>query len=344
MVTISKVLQSVTENNQSQLGNTNHSTDDQRHDHGLKGREGLANPTLDKVRRVMSLVYRHSQRYGLIPRNQESNPMRFVRCKTTTDYEAMILTPEQAYAVLLNLREPERTLALLAAGTGLRISECLGLQWQDVSFSEAIIQVRRTPASANVALFRDDAVEQNEAHHAADVEKDDQQDESGNERDRDESADQSGIDVRKSLCKQLTLRSALLGNVESRWEPEIAAARSHFASQKSDNRETRPLPEAERLEELPRGVLEGERNGIDCRDRHGAPRDCVTKKVLRSNSPSNSLYVFKKVLELNTMAGTLGQNCHSDPRSGRNLLLLPLAVSAPTRSATLRLDQAWKRA
>ena len=106
----------------------------------LKGQEGLANPTLDKMRRVMSLVYRHSQHYGLIPRNQ----VRFVRCKTTTDYEAMILTPEQAYAVLLNLREPERTLTLLAAGTGLRISECLGLQWQDVSFSEAIIQVRRT--------------------------------------------------------------------------------------------------------------------------------------------------------------------------------------------------------
>src|SRR5580704_6447750 len=110
----------------------------------LKRKEGLANPTLDKMRRVMSLVYRHSQRYGLIPRNQESNPMRFVRCKTTSEYEAMILTPEQAYAVLLNLREPERTLTLLAAGTGLRISECLGLQWQDVSFPEAIIQVRRT--------------------------------------------------------------------------------------------------------------------------------------------------------------------------------------------------------
>ena len=106
--------------------------------------EGLANPTLDKMRRVMSLVYRHSQRYGLIPRNQESNPMRFVRCKTTSEYEAMILTPEQAYAVLLNLREPERTLTLLAAGTGLRMSECLGLQWQDVSFAEAVIQVRRT--------------------------------------------------------------------------------------------------------------------------------------------------------------------------------------------------------
>ena len=110
----------------------------------LKHEEGLANPTLDKMRRVMSLVYRHSQRYGLIPRNQESNPMRFVRCKTTSEYEAMILSPEQAYAVLLNLQEPERTLTLLAADTGLRISECLGLQWQDVSFAEAVIQVRRT--------------------------------------------------------------------------------------------------------------------------------------------------------------------------------------------------------
>ena len=83
----------------------------------LKRKERLANPTLDRMRRVMSLVYRHGQRYGLIPRNQESNPMRFVRCKTTSGYEAMILTPEQAYAVLINLQEPERTLTL--AGTGL---------------------------------------------------------------------------------------------------------------------------------------------------------------------------------------------------------------------------------
>jgi len=100
----------------------------------------------------MSLVYKHGQRYGLIPRNQESNPMHFVRCKTTSGYEAMILTPEQAYAVLLNLQEPERTLTLLASGTGLRISECLGLQWQDVSFADAMIHVRRTWTCGQVGL------------------------------------------------------------------------------------------------------------------------------------------------------------------------------------------------
>ena len=99
----------------------------------------------------MSLIYKHGQRYGLIPRT-ESNPMRFMRCKTTSGYEAMILTPEQAYAILLNLQEPERTLTLLASGTGLRISECLGLQWQDVSFADAMIHVRRTWTCGQVGL------------------------------------------------------------------------------------------------------------------------------------------------------------------------------------------------
>ncbi len=98
------------------------------------------------------MVYRHGQRYSLISRAQESNPMRFVRCKTTSSYEAMILTPEQAYAIVRNLREPERTLTLLAAGTGLRISECLGLQWQDVSFADAMIHVRRTWTLGRVGL------------------------------------------------------------------------------------------------------------------------------------------------------------------------------------------------
>src|SRR5882762_4151756 len=118
----------------------------------LKKEEDFANPTLDRMRRVRSLVYRHGQTYGLIPRSQESNPMRFVRCKTTSGYEAMILSPEQAYAIVGNLREPERTVTLLAAGAGLRISQCLGLQWQDVSFADAMIHVRRTWTCGQVGL------------------------------------------------------------------------------------------------------------------------------------------------------------------------------------------------
>jgi len=64
----------------------------------------------------------------------------------------MILTPAEAYAIVRNLEEPERTLTLLAAGTGLRISECLGLQWQDVGFADAMIHVRRTWTCGQIGL------------------------------------------------------------------------------------------------------------------------------------------------------------------------------------------------
>jgi hypothetical protein len=39
--------------------------------------------------------------------------MRFIRCKTPSGSEAMILTPERAYTIVCNPREPERTLTLL---------------------------------------------------------------------------------------------------------------------------------------------------------------------------------------------------------------------------------------
>ena len=56
----------------------------------------------------------------------------------------MLITPTQTFLLLLALPEPERTLTLLTCGTGLRISECLGLQWHDVRFDESLIRARHT--------------------------------------------------------------------------------------------------------------------------------------------------------------------------------------------------------
>ena len=118
----------------------------------LRREECLENPTLDRQRRIMSLVFRSAQRYGLIPRGEQYNPLRFVRCKTTSGYEAKTIAPRQAWEIWSRLPEPESTLTLLAATTGLRISECLGLRWGDVDFGSQVIQVRRTWTGGQVGL------------------------------------------------------------------------------------------------------------------------------------------------------------------------------------------------
>jgi len=106
----------------------------------LKKAESLENPTLDKIRRVMNLVYKHGQRYGLIPRDESANPMRWVRQRTTSDYIAIIMNPQQAFQILLNIPEPRRTLVLTDAATALRVSEILGLMWADLDFENQVIK------------------------------------------------------------------------------------------------------------------------------------------------------------------------------------------------------------
>jgi integrase len=103
----------------------------------------LENPALHKIRRVMNLVYKHGQRYGLIPRDESANPMNWVRQKTTSNYMAVIVNPQQAFEILLNIPEPRRTLVLTAAATALRASETLGLMWMDLDFSDQVIEVKR---------------------------------------------------------------------------------------------------------------------------------------------------------------------------------------------------------
>lgn len=109
----------------------------------VKKTERLENPTLDKIRRVMNLVYKHGQRYGLVPRDESANPMRWVRQKTTSSYSAVIMNPQQAFEILLNIPEPRRTLVLTDAATALRVSEILGLTWLDLDFEDQVINVRR---------------------------------------------------------------------------------------------------------------------------------------------------------------------------------------------------------
>ena len=103
----------------------------------------LENPTKEKIRRVMNVVYRRGQKSGLLPRTGDGNPVAFVTQSSKSNYKAVIVSPEQAFRIMMELGEPYRTLVFLVAVTGLRISEALGLKWGDLDYERQMIHLRR---------------------------------------------------------------------------------------------------------------------------------------------------------------------------------------------------------
>ena len=109
----------------------------------LRREKQLANGTLVKLRNLMQVVFKHGQRYGLLPRTQEANPIIFVRQSCSSDYEPVVLTLRQCVDVLSNLSSMHRVLVLADAATGLRISEILALRWSDFDWDHSCIRVVR---------------------------------------------------------------------------------------------------------------------------------------------------------------------------------------------------------
>src|ERR1700735_129668 len=121
-----------------------------------------------------------------------------------------------------------------------------------------------SPARADVALPRYDAVEQNESHHAADVSEKHQQDKTDHDHSQHHSRKQGRVicQVRSPVRPQKSLLRCRVLSI--RWETLIemaASARTQLARQKSHQSESRPLAEAERAKELLLGVL---KSRIDC--------------------------------------------------------------------------------
>lgn len=109
----------------------------------LRVHSNLSNSTLVKVRNVMVAIFKHAQRYGLLPRTQEANPMVFVRQSSVSNYEPVVLTLAQCVDILANLTGMHRVLVLADAATGLRISEILALRWSDIDVAHSCIRVTR---------------------------------------------------------------------------------------------------------------------------------------------------------------------------------------------------------
>ena len=103
--------------------------------------ERYAPSVLYHIRATLSRTYASAKEWGYV----ESNPAHGVRLpQKRTIRPKITFEPPQVEKIHGKLKEPHRTLVLVAAVTGMRISELFGLKWSDVDFERRLLRVRRT--------------------------------------------------------------------------------------------------------------------------------------------------------------------------------------------------------
>ncbi len=100
----------------------------------------LARVSCAKIRNLMSVLFNHGIRYEICNRN----PIQLVRQSAKRKAIPVVLAPMEVQRLLSALALRERTLVLLAFGTGLRMSELFALKWRDVNFQTNEVSIVRS--------------------------------------------------------------------------------------------------------------------------------------------------------------------------------------------------------
>ena len=108
----------------------------------------LAPKTKGHIKTLMSIIFRCAQRWQLA----QNNPMDLVRVKDVTKRleRPPVITVEEFHSLVPLIREPYRTMVLIAGCLGLRASEIVGLQWADFDFDGLTLLVRRSVVHGRV--------------------------------------------------------------------------------------------------------------------------------------------------------------------------------------------------
>jgi integrase len=88
----------------------------------------------------MSVLFNHGIRYEICDRN----PIQLVRQSAKRKTIPVIMSASEVHRLIGVLAIRERTLVLLAFGTGLRMSELFALKWRDINFDTNEISITRS--------------------------------------------------------------------------------------------------------------------------------------------------------------------------------------------------------
>lgn len=108
-------------------------------------KRNLAAQSVQKIKQVFGRLYAYGYENELIAANL--NPVRACNIRgvgTKSKSKVIVVPPEIAWQIAMELPIMSRTLVLLAAATGLRTSELLGLRWGDIDWEGQTIHLNRT--------------------------------------------------------------------------------------------------------------------------------------------------------------------------------------------------------
>ncbi len=102
----------------------------------------LAPKSKSHLKNLMRVLFNAAMRWELIP--YQLNPMSLVRVKDSSkrQQEPKALSVDEFRRVLENIPEPFRTMCIVAMCLGLRVSEILGLRWNDIDWEGLRLAVR----------------------------------------------------------------------------------------------------------------------------------------------------------------------------------------------------------
>lgn len=106
-----------------------------------------------KTRNIMSALFSHAQRWEWAT----INPIRHVRQSAKRARIPTVLTPQQLKEMLDKLVDLPKTAVLLAASTGLRAGELLGLKWENVDFESLEIHLVRDVVKQRIERCKTEA-------------------------------------------------------------------------------------------------------------------------------------------------------------------------------------------
>ena len=104
--------------------------------------DDLSNSSKAKLKGIMSDVFQHAIRYGWLKDGE--NPILAVRQSQKRERVTEPLEAVEFRALMSELSLKMRCIGIVAATTGLRISEVLGLKWKDVDWKHLQIEVTRS--------------------------------------------------------------------------------------------------------------------------------------------------------------------------------------------------------